>query len=69
MSERYKTLAAFLRNQAGLADKHPHKAGPGSVTLNHEEALLCADAIEELQRVRPQLAEAIARLQENYRAD
>ena len=47
-TERLRTLAAFLRSQAWLTDQRPHAAGPGDVHLNHEEALLAADAIEEL---------------------
>jgi hypothetical protein len=47
-SERLRVLAAFLRSQAWLTDKRPHESGPGDVHLNHEEALLAADAIEEL---------------------
>lgn len=43
---RLRTLAAFIRGQAGLTDKHPHKPGPGEVRLNNEEALLAAAALE-----------------------
>jgi hypothetical protein len=45
---REEILAAFIRSQAALTDKHPHTPGPGSVNLNNEEALLCAEALEIL---------------------
>jgi hypothetical protein len=47
VTDRRKTLAAFIRAQANLTDKHPHTPGPGDVRLNHEEALLCAEALEQ----------------------
>jgi hypothetical protein len=40
--ERLATLARFIRNQVGLADRPP----PGCIQLNNEEALLCAQALE-----------------------
>ena len=42
MNERLVTLARFLRNQVGLADRPP----PGCIQLNNAEALLCAEALE-----------------------
>lgn len=55
--DRRIVLARFIRSQAALTDKHPHKPGPGSVHLNHEEALLCAHALEN--DARPQFAERV----------
>jgi hypothetical protein len=40
--ERLATLARFIRNQVGLADRPP----PGCIQLNNDEALLCAQALE-----------------------
>jgi DNA-binding NtrC family response regulator len=45
---RLATLSRFIRNQANLTDAHPHTLGPGTVKLNHAEALEVADAIDEL---------------------
>lgn len=42
-SERIKTLAAFLRNQAGLADRPP----VGRVEMNNDEALILADVLDD----------------------
>lgn len=50
--DRMRTLAAFIRNQAGLTDGKIPKPGPGEVRLNHEAALLCADALEEVVKLR-----------------
>ena len=50
--DRLRTLAAFIRNQAGLTDERTPKAGPGEVKLNHEAALLCADALDEVIELR-----------------
>jgi hypothetical protein len=47
-----EVLAAFIRSQARLTDKHPHKPGPGSVTLNNAEALMCAEALERYEFLR-----------------
>lgn len=46
MSVDVKVLAAFIRSQAHLTAGYPHKPGPGDVRLNHEEALLAADALD-----------------------
>jgi hypothetical protein len=40
--KRLATLAQFIRNQVGLAERPP----PGCIQLNNEEALLCAQALE-----------------------
>lgn len=45
--ERLTTLRRFIRGQALLTEGHPTKPGPGEVRLNHEEALLVADALDE----------------------
>lgn len=50
--DRMRVLAAFIRNQAGLTDGKIPKPGPGEVRLNHEAALLCADALEEVVKLR-----------------
>jgi hypothetical protein len=50
--ERLRTLSYFIRSQANLTDKNPPQLGPGSVQLNHEEALLCADALDAEIRYR-----------------
>jgi hypothetical protein len=42
---RLRTLAAFIANQANLTDEAQPKEGPGSVKLNHEEAMLCVLAL------------------------
>lgn len=52
-AERRSTLARFIRSQANLTDAHPHTPGPGNVRLNNEEALLCAVALELVERMRP----------------
>jgi hypothetical protein len=44
--DRRLVLARFIRSQANLTDRNPPQIGPGSIHLNHEEALLCADALE-----------------------
>lgn len=46
-ADRRAVLAAFIRGQCNLTDKHPHVPGPGSVHLNHDEANLAADALEQ----------------------
>lgn len=45
--ERLRTLSRFIRGQANLTDGHPSKNGPGNVHLNHDEAVLAADALDE----------------------
>lgn len=45
---RLTVLAAFIRGQANLTDKHPHTPGPGEVKLNHAEAIEVADALDAL---------------------
>lgn len=52
VSERTAVLERFIRNQCGLQNARPHNPGPGSVELNHEEALLCADALREVEGLR-----------------
>jgi hypothetical protein len=48
---RLTALAAFLRSQSNLSDERPHDPGPGHVSLNNEEAAICALAIEaEVER-------------------
>lgn len=54
-NERLRVLARFIRGQALLTDKHPPQAGPGSVQLNHEEAMLAAFALDEELRHRESL--------------
>jgi len=44
--DRLVILARFIRAQANLTDRNPPMPGPGDVRLNHEEALLCAEALE-----------------------
>lgn len=55
--DRRAVLAKFIRSQVALTDKHPHVPGPGSVHLNHEEATLAADALEDVVTVGKTLAE------------
>jgi hypothetical protein len=47
-AERLMVLAAFIRSQANLTDKHPHTPGPGEVKLNHDEAIEVADCLDQL---------------------
>lgn len=42
--ERLQVLARFIRNQVSLADRPP----PGCIQLNNDEALLCAEALENV---------------------
>lgn len=48
MTDRRLTLAAFIRSQAGLTDTKPPVPGPGCVQLNNDEALLAAEALEQV---------------------
>lgn len=50
--DRLRTLSAFIRSQAGLTDGRVPRPGPGEVKLNHEAALLCADALDEVIELR-----------------
>jgi hypothetical protein len=50
--ERLRTLSAFIRSQAALTDERSPRPGPGEVRLNHEAALLCADALDEVIKLR-----------------
>lgn len=54
LPNRLDTVRAFIRNQAGLTDKHPPKPGPGKVELNHAEAMQVADWLDELAAYRGQ---------------
>jgi len=42
--DRLMVLARFIRNQVSLADRPP----PGCIQLNNNEALLCAEALEQV---------------------
>lgn len=44
--DRLRVLARFIRNQALLTDEKSPRPGPGEVRLNHEAALLAADALD-----------------------
>lgn len=61
-SDRLQTLAKFIRSQAMLTDGRTPKPGPGEVRLNHEAAILVADALDELLRKRIFLEELTPRL-------
>jgi hypothetical protein len=48
LPNRLDTVRKYIRNQAGLTDKNPPKAGPGRCELNHAEAMQVADWLDEL---------------------
>lgn len=50
--DRLRVLAKFIRSQAMLTDGRTPRPGPGEVRLNHDAAILCADALDDYVAIK-----------------